>query len=87
MFPICLFVEAKLQGSKIGLPEFRSAVAVVEDLNQNYSPVSSGITAVHTSVLVSLRAVLGAQSSVSRASATTSSGDIARPCSQASANA
>src|SRR5215218_1385060 len=41
-FPVRLFVEAKYRGNKIGLPEVRAAVGIVDDLNQNYSPLFAG---------------------------------------------
>lgn len=41
-FPIRLFVEAKFRGSKIGLPEVRAAVGIIDDLNQNFSPIFPG---------------------------------------------
>jgi len=41
-FPIRLFVEAKFRGSKVGLPEVRAAVGIVDDLNQNFSPIFPG---------------------------------------------
>lgn len=41
-FPIRLFVEAKCRNVKTGLPQVRNAVGILEDINQNYSPVSEG---------------------------------------------
>jgi hypothetical protein len=41
-FPIRLFVEAKCRGEKTGLPVIRNAVGVVDDINQNYSPIREG---------------------------------------------
>lgn len=40
--PIRLFVEAKFRSTKTGLAEVRSAVGVVDDLNQNYHSSSAG---------------------------------------------
>jgi len=41
-FPIRLFVEAKCLAKSVGLPHVRNAVGVLDDLNQNYSPVNEG---------------------------------------------
>ena len=41
-FPIRLFVEAKYRKARTGLPEIRNAVGVVEDINQNFSPIREG---------------------------------------------
>lgn len=41
-FPLRLFVEAKCRTIKTGIPEVRNAVGVLDDINQNYSPVREG---------------------------------------------
>lgn len=41
-FPLRLFVEAKCRKMKTGIPEVRNAVGVLDDINQNYSPVREG---------------------------------------------
>lgn len=38
-FPIRLFVEAKFRTAKTGIGVVRSAVGIIEDLNQNFSPM------------------------------------------------
>jgi hypothetical protein len=40
-FPVRLFVEAKFRRKKVGIPEVRAAVGIVDDLNQNYAPMFS----------------------------------------------
>lgn len=41
-FPIRLFIEAKCRKGKTGLSEVRNAVGIVNDINQNYSPIREG---------------------------------------------
>lgn len=41
-FPLRLFVEAKCRNKKTGIPEIRNAVGLLDDINQNYSPVREG---------------------------------------------
>lgn len=43
-FPLRLFVEAKCKKDATGISEVRNAVGVLEDINQNYSPVREGKT-------------------------------------------
>jgi hypothetical protein len=38
-FPIRLFIEAKFRTAKTGIGVVRSAVGIIEDLNQNFSPM------------------------------------------------
>ncbi len=38
-FPIRLFIEAKFRNAKTGIDVVRSAVGIIEDLNQNFSPM------------------------------------------------
>lgn len=38
-FPIRLFIEAKFRTTKTGIGVVRSAVGIIEDLNQNFSPM------------------------------------------------
>lgn len=45
-FPIRLFVEAKCRRPKMGIPEVRNAVGVIDDINQNYTPVRDGTIAI-----------------------------------------
>jgi len=40
-FPIRLFVEAKCRSNPVGIGEVRSAVGIVDDLNQNYFPMNA----------------------------------------------
>lgn len=39
-YPIRLFVEAKFRNSKVGIDIVRNAVGIIDDLNQNYSPMT-----------------------------------------------
>ncbi|MGC7872064.1 hypothetical protein ACPUYX_11110 [Desulfosporosinus sp. SYSU MS00001] len=41
-FPLRLFVEAKCRSVRTGIGEIRNAVGVLDDINQNYSPVREG---------------------------------------------
>ena len=41
-FPLRLFVEAKCRRIKTGIPEVRNAVGILDDINQNYSPMREG---------------------------------------------
>lgn len=41
-FPLRLFVEAKCRNAKTGIPDVRNAVGILDDINQNYSPVREG---------------------------------------------
>ncbi|MDW7615200.1 hypothetical protein SC499_10805 [Peribacillus simplex] len=39
-YPIRLFIEAKFKNSKVGIDIVRNAIGIVDDLNQNYSPMT-----------------------------------------------
>lgn len=41
-FPLRVFVEAKCRTGRTGIAEIRNAVGVLDDINQNYSPVREG---------------------------------------------
>jgi len=41
-FPIRLFLEAKFRREKTGIDAVRGAVGIIDDLNQNYSPIREG---------------------------------------------
>lgn len=41
-FPLRVFVEAKCRTTRTGIAEVRNAVGVLDDINQNYSPVREG---------------------------------------------
>lgn len=41
-FPLRLFIEAKCRLKKTGIPDVRNAVGILEDINQNYSPLREG---------------------------------------------
>ncbi len=41
-FPIRLFLEAKFRKKKTGIDVVRGAVGIIDDLNQNYSPIREG---------------------------------------------